>query len=78
MQRERSQALSGGAQHEDKRQQIQSEIQKILLKHQKEPFYCEVAEHGGLLRGAAESPSLELLKAQLETALTNLPPLAVL
>lgn len=57
-------------------QETQTEIQKILPKQ--EPFYCEVAEHRELLRGAAEHPSLELLKAQLEMALINLLLLAVL
>ena len=52
---------------------------KFYLNTKKSCFTVRVVEHRSrLLREVAVSPSLELLKAQLDMALTNLLPLTVL
>ena len=69
VQRRWTQALSRGAQGQDKRQWAQTETQEVLFEHQETLFFTvRVTEHWHKLpREVAESPSLEIFKSHLDS-----------
>lgn len=62
-----------GTQEQDKGQWAQSELQEVSLKHKDFFSTVRMVKHwNGLPSEAVESPSLEMLKTWLDTALSNL------
>lgn len=61
-------------QWQDKRQQTQTEGQKILSEQNKNHFYSKVVEHWDRLpKEVVESTTLEVFKTHMDKFLSNLP-----